>query len=74
MGDRFPILQYSYFQVNRPQTDLSPNLSPARREALIYPLPATKVFLFPSPLRRGLGRGRLGLRSNNSSSNTRKLL
>jgi hypothetical protein len=37
MGDRFPILQYSYFQVNRPQTDLSPNLSPARREALIYP-------------------------------------
>jgi hypothetical protein len=46
MGDRFPILQYSYFQVNRPQTDLSPNLSPARREALIYPPSSNKGFSF----------------------------
>ena len=42
--------------------DLSPNLSPNRREALILtPLPAIKAAPFPSPSRGGLGRGGKGL-------------
>jgi hypothetical protein len=43
-------------------SDLSPNLSPNRREALILtPLPAIKAAPFPSPSRGGLGRGGKGL-------------
>jgi len=47
---------YSDFQVNEPQIDLSPNLSPTRREALIF-----------SPTLVGKG---LGVRSHNCGLNT----
>jgi hypothetical protein len=43
-------------------SDLSPNLFPCRREALILtPLPAKNIIPFPSPKRRGVGRGGKGL-------------
>ncbi len=46
---------YSGSRLDAVHSDLSPNLSPTRREALIpTPLPAKNIIPFPSPCRRGL--------------------